>query len=84
MSHKLMSLLTICILFSFTTQAFAYIGPGLGVGAVGAVLGVVGGMLLALFAVLYYPIKRILKKRHKSSSTTANQSGSKQVEQEKS
>ena len=84
MSHKLKSLLTIGIFFSLTTPAIAYIGPGLGVGAVGAVLGVVGGMLLAIFAVLYYPIKRMLKKRRESSSTKANKGGSEQVDQEKS
>lgn len=46
-------------------QAFAYIGPGLGAGAVGAVLGVLGSIFLGLFAILWYPIKRLMKKRKK-------------------
>lgn len=41
--------------------AQAYIGPGVGVGAIGAALGVVGAIFLAMFAVIYYPIKRLLK-----------------------
>lgn len=41
--------------------AQAYIGPGVGVGAIGAALGVMGAIILALFAVIYYPIKRLLK-----------------------
>lgn len=45
------------------TYAAAYIGPGLGAGAIGVVLGVFGSILLALFAVLYYPIKRVIKRR---------------------
>jgi membrane protein implicated in regulation of membrane protease activity len=43
--------------------AHAYVGPGLGAGAIGAVLGVIGALLLAIFAVVYYPIKRALRKR---------------------
>lgn len=43
--------------------AQAYIGPGLGAGALGTVIGVLGSILLALFAVLYYPIKRLAKRR---------------------
>lgn len=41
--------------------ASAYIGPGMGAGALAAVVGVVGSILLAVFAVLWYPIKRMLK-----------------------
>lgn len=43
--------------------AEAYIGPGIGAGAIAAVLGVVGSILVALFAILYYPIKRALRRR---------------------
>ncbi len=46
-------------------QAFAYIGPGLGAGAIGAVLGVLGSIFLGLFAILWYPFKRLMKKRRK-------------------
>jgi len=48
--------------------ALAYIGPGLGLGAIGAVLGVIGGLFLALFAVLYYPFKRMMANRRKRVS----------------
>lgn len=45
------------------SAALAYIGPGLGAGAIAAVLGVLGSIFLAIVAVLYYPIKRLLKGR---------------------
>lgn len=48
--------------------ALAYIGPGLGLGAIGAVIGVIGGIFLAIFGVLYYPIKRMLKNRRKRAA----------------
>jgi hypothetical protein len=47
------------------SYALAYVGPGLSAGTLGAILGVVGAVLLALFAVVYYPIKRLLRKRRK-------------------
>ena len=53
----------IFLLFLLVAEpAHAYVGPGLGAGTIGAVLGVVGAIFLALFAVIYYPIKRALKK----------------------
>jgi hypothetical protein len=50
-------------------SALAYIGAGVGAGAIGAVLGVVGSIFLALFAVIWYPIKRLLRRGKQNSAT---------------
>lgn len=42
--------------------ANAYVGPGLGAGTIGMVLGVIGSIFIALFAFLWYPLKRLLQK----------------------
>ena len=42
--------------------AQAYIGPGLGAGTIGVILGLVGSVLIAVFAFFWYPIKRTVKK----------------------
>ena len=55
----------IIVLLSISSPVVAYIGPGMGGGVIAAVLGVVGAVLLALFGILYYPIKRMLKNRKK-------------------
>ena len=55
----------IIVLLSISFSASAYIGPGMGGGVIAAVLGVIGAILLALFGILYYPIKRMLKNRKK-------------------
>ena len=44
--------------------AQAYIGPGLGAGVIASVLGVLGSIVLVMVAVVYYPIKRLLKRRN--------------------
>ena len=55
------------ILFIFAAHpAYAYVGPGLGAGTIGVALGILGSIIVALFAVLWYPFKRFLKKIKKS------------------
>ncbi len=46
----------------FPLPAYAYVGPGLGLGALGAVMGVIFSVFLAIFAIFWYPIKRIIRK----------------------
>ena len=43
--------------------AEAYVGPGAGLGAIGTVLALIGGVLLAILGFVWYPIKRLLQKR---------------------
>lgn len=50
------------------TMAEAYIGPGVGAGALAAVLGVIGSIFLAIFVLVFYPIKRLLKGRKAKSA----------------
>ena len=42
--------------------AEAYVGPGLGLGVIGAILSAVLAVLLAIIGVAWYPLKRVLKK----------------------
>ena len=70
MDGELNMQLIIRLLFGFfilsPTYAMAYVGPGLGAGAISVVLGVLGSIFIALFAILWYPFKRFLKKIKKS------------------
>jgi hypothetical protein len=43
-------------------SAEAYIGPGLGLGTIGVVLGTLMSIGLALLAIIWYPFKRLWKK----------------------
>lgn len=53
------------IIFLKTTPLFAYIGPGMGGGAIAAIFGFIAAFFLGLWGILYYPIKRALKKKEK-------------------
>ena len=50
-------------LFLISLPSYAYIGPGMGSGAIAAIIGFFAAILLGLWGILYYPIKRALKNR---------------------
>ncbi len=52
--------IVIFLLLSTANIAQAYIGPGLGAGTLGVILGLLGSVILALFAFFWFPIKRAL------------------------
>jgi hypothetical protein len=51
--------------FIIFNPTYAYIGPGASGGLIATILGIIGSILLAIFGILYYPIKRFLKNRKK-------------------
>ena len=59
-----MKKVALCILFMFFVfplTAHAYIGPGLGSGVIGVVVGILTAFFLALAALVWYPLKRLFK-----------------------
>jgi hypothetical protein len=52
---------TFLLALACISSAHAYTGPGLGLGIIGTVLGVVFSLLLAIIAIFWYPLKRALK-----------------------
>jgi hypothetical protein len=50
-------------LFSISLPSYAYIGPGMGGGVIAAIIGFFAAILIGLWGILYYPIKRALKNR---------------------
>jgi hypothetical protein len=50
-------------LLSLAATAEAYVGPGMGLGVIGAVLGFLAAFFLALVGLVWYPVKRMLRAR---------------------
>lgn len=53
----------IIIVFILISPIYAYIGPGMSGGLIATILGILLSILLTIFGILYYPIKRFLKNR---------------------
>ena len=54
------------LLMLFPLTAHAYIGPGIGSGVIGVVLGILTALFLAMTALIWYPLKRLYKLVFKS------------------
>ena len=53
----------------FPGMAMAYAGPGMGLGVIASVLGVVAAFFMALIALLWFPLKRMFSKRKPATSS---------------
>lgn len=65
---KLLPLLAVLISICFTSNAYAYMGPGGGISAIGSLIALVSAVLLAIVGFIWYPVKRFLRSR-KSKET---------------
>ena len=69
-----MHILTI-IIFSFfltITSSHAYLGPGVAGGVIAATLGVIIAIAAAVFGLIWFPVKRLLKKRKEKIQNKQN------------
>ena len=55
-----------------STSSFAYLGPGVGGGVIAATIGVVLAIIAALFGLIWFPVKRLLKKRKEKKENQQN------------
>ena len=65
---RLASWLAVLLLSTVPAAANAYMGPGLGLGLISVVLGFIGSITLGFFAVLWYPVKRFLRRRRQAKA----------------
>tara|TARA_Y100001970_G_scaffold73712_1_gene93531 strand:+ start:7369 stop:7575 length:207 start_codon:yes stop_codon:yes gene_type:complete len=56
-------LILIFLFFLIPNYSFAYIGPGMGGGFLAATIGIIIAIFAALFGILWFPVKRFLKKK---------------------
>lgn len=64
----LMGALVGVALFSLSNVAQAYVGPGLGLSAIGTIFAFIGALFLAVVGFVWYPIKRLFRRRTQSQT----------------
>jgi hypothetical protein len=57
----------LCLL-SLAPAAEAYVGPGMGLGVLAAVVGFLTAILLAVAGMVWYPVKRLLRNRRAAAA----------------
>jgi CDP-diglyceride synthetase len=61
-----LSVLGLLGLLAAAAPAHAYIGPGAGLSAIGSFLALCAAVVIGVFGFLWFPIKRLLKKKKRS------------------
>ena len=54
------------------TPSFAYLGPGVGGGVIAATFGIIIAILAALFGLIWFPLKKLFKKRKEKKNQQQN------------
>ena len=62
----------IFFVLSYIKAAYAYIGPGLGVGAMMAAIGIIAAIIFTLIGFVYYPIKKLINNKKKTINDRKN------------
>lgn len=58
---------------AYAEPSFAYMGPGSGLAAIGTLLSLVGAVLLALVGFVWFPLKRLLRKRSAAKAVATSE-----------
>ena len=53
--------LAFCGQLALSTECFAYVGPSLGAGAAGVIIGLILAITIACISIVYIPLKRFVK-----------------------
>ena len=69
---KYLTIITSALILN--TEANAYIGPGLGLGALSVIFGIFTVIILGIFGILYFPIKSLyMKIKNQKNSKKKNE-----------
>ncbi len=69
------TIVTLLVLLSLSSNVSAYIGPGMGGGIILATIGIVIAIFAAIFGIIWFPIKRfILKRKEKKQNKISDNS----------
>ncbi len=56
------------IFILMTNTSYAYLGPGIGGGIIAATVGLVVAILIGLIGLIWFPLKKLFKKRKKNKN----------------
>ena len=70
----MLKLLGIFLILVASPPALAYIGPGAGISVLGSLLGILGTIIVAIGAILFWPIRKMMKRRKATAAAESESS----------
>jgi len=61
---------TLILLTLLASPAFAYVGPGAGISVLGSLLGILATIFVAIGAILFWPIRKLMKRKKAAKEST--------------
>ena len=61
-------LIAILVLALVAGPLHAYVGPGAGISVLGSLLGILATILVAIGAILFWPVRKLMKRRKASAA----------------
>lgn len=65
----MLRIITLLWLTLIASPAVAYIGPGAGISVLGSLLGILATIFVAFGAILFWPIRKLMKRRKAKKET---------------
>lgn len=62
---------TLSVALALPATAVAYVGPGAGLSIIGSLLAFVAAVVVGIFGFLWFPIRRIIRKRKQAAAAKA-------------
>ncbi len=70
----MLKILIILLLLAVSPGALAYIGPGAGISVLGSLLGILGTIVVAIGAIIFWPIRKLMKRKKQAKVESGDQS----------
>ncbi len=65
----MLRIIVLLLLTISASPAAAYIGPGAGISVLGSLLGILATIFVAIGAILFWPIRKLMKRRKAKKET---------------
>lgn len=67
----MLRILVLFLVAFFANPAFAYVGPGAGISVLGSLLGILATILVAIGAIIFWPVRKFMKRKKARAESTA-------------
>jgi protein-S-isoprenylcysteine O-methyltransferase Ste14 len=65
-------IIVLLLLTAITSPATAYVGPGAGISVLGSLLGILATIFVAIGAILFWPIRKLMKRKKAKKESEAS------------